>query len=274
MRFFVALLICISAPAQDARQIVLKSLDANDANSRIAKNYTFVERIEQRDLDDAGRLKKRDSRTYDVTLLEGSPYRRLLQRDDAPLLPAEEAKEREKLERSIAQRKKETPGERSRRLADWEAKRKKQQEEFRQLLDAFDPKLAGEQILEGRPVYVIEMLPHPGYRPRGGVTRLYPRLKGCLWIDKTGHEWVKAEAEAIDTLSLGWIVARVYKGTHFVFEQSRVNNEVWMPKHVIVAYSARLALFKRLRGELEISTTSFRKFQADSRIIGISEQPQ
>jgi hypothetical protein len=94
--------------AQDARQIVLRSLELDSRNERIARNYTFVARNETRQVDGQGRLKQRRVLTYDVTLLEGSPYTRLIARDDKPLSPAEERKEAEKLRKSIEQRRKET----------------------------------------------------------------------------------------------------------------------------------------------------------------------
>ena len=60
------------------------------------------------------RVKNRSVVTYDVTLLEGSPYRRLVARNDQPLPPEEEKKEEEKLRRSIEERSKETPEEKKR----------------------------------------------------------------------------------------------------------------------------------------------------------------
>ncbi len=43
-----------------------------------------------------------------MTLLEGSPYRRLVARNDQPLSPKEQKKEEDKLRRSIEERRKET----------------------------------------------------------------------------------------------------------------------------------------------------------------------
>ena len=61
----------------DPREVLIKSLAADDANWRVARNYTFIERSDQRRLDSAGHLKSREIKTADVTLLEGTPYRRL-----------------------------------------------------------------------------------------------------------------------------------------------------------------------------------------------------
>jgi hypothetical protein len=81
----------------DAREIVRRAVAADERNWKVARNYGFSERVDARRLDSQGQLKSKDVTIYDVTLLEGSPYRRLAGRDDRPLPPGDEKKEREKL---------------------------------------------------------------------------------------------------------------------------------------------------------------------------------
>jgi hypothetical protein len=57
---------------------------------------------------------------------------------------------------------------------------------------------------------------------------------------------VKIEFETLDTISWGGIVARVSKGTRVRVELTSVNNEVWLPKRILVAGSARVLLMKGL----------------------------
>jgi hypothetical protein len=86
MRIALALMIASMATAQqpDARELVRRSVEANDQNWNVARNYTFLEREEQRQLDSGGRVKSREVKTYDLTLLEGSPYRRLVELTTIP----------------------------------------------------------------------------------------------------------------------------------------------------------------------------------------------
>ncbi|HWR51142.1 MAG TPA: hypothetical protein VN428_08545 [Bryobacteraceae bacterium] len=262
------------APPQDVREIVLRSLQRDDANGKIARQYTFVERNEQRQIGGDGKVRKRESKTWDVTILEGTPYRRLIARNDQPLAADEEKKEAENLQRSIEQRRNETPAQRERRLADSDAKRTKQLNEMRQIPDAFDLKIVGDDTVAGAPAWVIAAYPRKGYRPRGGITRFFPKVKGKVWITKTDYQWVRAEAEAIETISFGLFIARIHKGTRASFEQTRVNSEVWLPRQVAVQFAGRIALFKMMRGEVDISFRDYRKFQAESRITDITEVPK
>ena len=65
-------------------------------------------------------MKLSEVRTYDVTLQDGTPYRRLVQRDDCALVPTEEKAEHERLGRSIAERRHETAVKRARRLSEYD----------------------------------------------------------------------------------------------------------------------------------------------------------
>ena len=89
MRLVLALAPIAMAAAQgpDAREIVRRSLEANEQNWKIARNYTFLQRTEERRMDASGQTKSKEVKTYDITLLQGSPYIRLVARDDHPLPP-------------------------------------------------------------------------------------------------------------------------------------------------------------------------------------------
>src|SRR5947209_4251437 len=99
-----------------------RSIEHERSNAEAALNYTFLQRQQEQDMDAAGKVKKTESETWDVTLLEGSPYRRLVARNDQALSPKEQAKEEEKLQRSIRERKAESPEARRKRIDDWRRK--------------------------------------------------------------------------------------------------------------------------------------------------------
>src|SRR5690349_6509686 len=142
MAIVIALAAIAAAQTPDAREIVRQSIQASDENWRIARNYTFLQRTEERQMDSAGRVKSKEVKTYDITLLEGSPYLRLVERDDRPLPPAEEKKEREKLEKSNAERGKEKPAERQRRSDEYDRRRERQRKTMHDEEAPFDFKIA------------------------------------------------------------------------------------------------------------------------------------
>jgi hypothetical protein len=266
--------VCTLAHAEDAREIVRRSVQLMDRNLVVARNYTFLERLETHELDASGHVQSRKILLYDVTLLEGSPYRRLVGRDDHPLAPDEQLQEQKKLDNSIAQRRKETPAERERRIAGWERKRQLQREPLREVPDAFDFQVAGEERIEGRDAWVIAASPRAGYHARSSIARLFPKLRGKIWIDKADYQWVRTEAEVTDNISWGLVVARLSKGARLKVQMTRVNDEVWLPKRIEAHGSARIALLKKYRLEAQTSFSDYHKFQAESRLVPVAVPPQ
>ena len=264
---------CALNAAQDPREIVRRSVELMDHNLAIARNYTFLERSETRELDSDARVKTRKILLYDVTMLEGSPYRRLVGKDDHGLSPEEERIEQKKLTDSIAQRRKETPAEHSRRIADWEKKRQREREPLDEVPEAFDFRIAGEGRIDGRDAWIVEGTPRPGYHARSSLAKLFPKFRGTLWIDKADYQWVKTEAEVTGDISWGLFVARLNKGARLDVEMTRVNDEVWLPKRIEAKASARVALVKKYRIEADTSFSNYRKFQVESRVVPGSDAP-
>ena len=50
---------------------------------------------------------------------------------------------------------------------------------------------------------------------------------------------------------------------------TRVNDEVWLPKRIEAKASARLALVKKYRIESETKFSDYKRFQVDSRVVGV-----
>jgi len=264
----LSLAIPLLLPAQDPVDIVRRATETDRRNLEIARNYTYLERQEQRELDSADKVKKVESTTTDVTLLEGSPFRRIVARNDKPLSAKEQRKEQERLDKSIADRRHETPEERTRRIAEWERKQQKQRDSLKELPDAFNYTIVGQEALGGADTWVIEGLPKPGYRPQNQTAAsFFSKVKVKLWIEKRDYHWLRIDVNTLDTISLVGFLLRIGKGTRVSIENTRINNEVWLPKSAVVKGSLRIALLKVLRGEFLFTYSDYKKFQTDSRVI-------
>src|ERR1039458_293969 len=158
-------LVCITAPSlragDDPKEILRRALNVNSHSHELALAYTYVERDEQRTLDKAGAVAQRKSTTWDVIpLREESHYRRLIQRDDKPLSPKEEqqqaaARQKQEAERQRikASRDAQTPEQRKKRLDAKEHARQREQREIDDVVDGLDLRLAGEERIDGVPVW-------------------------------------------------------------------------------------------------------------------------
>jgi hypothetical protein len=275
LRLLPACLACLLPALQgqtpDPLEIIRRSVEKDRLNFERANDYSYVQHSEQRLLDKEGRASKVESRTYDVIVIDGEPYEKLVAKDGKPLSESEARKEQEKLDRELARRRSEKPGERSRRLSEQEKRRREGREFAREIPEAFTFRLAGQETLEGRPVWVIEAEPKPGYKGKAKRADLLSRFRGKLWIDQADYQWVRVEAETIAPVRFGWILAKLDPGARMTFEQRRVNEEVWLPSRAQMQLAARLALVRKLRAEVEVVWRDYRKFRTDSRITDVSE---
>ena len=256
-------LVAGAAGAQDAAEILRRSIEHDAANIELLKNYTFVERNEERTYDGSGRLKSRESETYEILILEGRPWGKQIERNDKPLDAKDARREQEKLDRELAKRKRETD-----RDPDREDKDTIQSRRFlREVPQAFVLSIDGVEQIDGRPVWVISATPRAGYRPKLPHGDVLTKVRGKIWIDQAEYQWVKVDAEAIAPLSFGLGLLRLAPGGSLHFEQTRVNDEVWLPSKAEIRADARVAYVRKLRAEMDIQYRDYKKFQSDSRIL-------
>lgn len=269
--FFVAA--ASSLAAQDAREIVRRAVDRDRQNRVDARDYTYLQRQDVRELDRAGQVKSRRIETWDITLLEGSPYRRLVARNDRPLSPEEKKAEDERLRLSDEQRQKETSEQRARRLADWQRRLDRQHDAVKEVPDAFEFTRLPDEQLDGRPVYRIDANPKPGFKPKSQIAAIFPKIKMRMWIDKADYEGAHVEMEVLDTISFGGFLLRLSKGSRMVVDQTRVSDGVWLPKQFSVTAAARILLLKGFNRELDFTFSDYKKFQVDSHVVAFSAKP-
>jgi hypothetical protein len=267
-----ALLVSAFAPtllAQDARAIVAKSVELDQSNWQRMKDYTWIARQTDRDLDSSGNVKSQKTEEWETVVVYGEPHHRMLARDGKPLSAPDQRKEQEKLDQAVAKRERETPEQRAHREAEFEKQREKDREFLREVPDLFDFKLLGEDKIDGHDVWVISATPKPGAQPKRGAAKPLLKIQAKVWIDKAEYQWVRLEAETTATISFGLFIARLSPGAKLEFEQTRVNDEVWLPKREVVRGAARLGLVKKLAGEEETTWNNYRKFQVDSKVVAV-----
>jgi hypothetical protein len=199
---------------------------------------------------------------------------RLIEKNDKPLDPQEAAKEEQKVQKIIDKRKNESESARKKREEKGEKDREEGRRFVREVADAYNFHLVGTEELGGRKVWVIDAEPRPGYEPHMKEAKFLPKFRGRIWIDKDEAQWAKMDIECIDTVSLGLFLARFHKGSRIVIEQTRINNEVWLPKHVAVKVDVRVALLKDFRVEEDQTFRDYKKFRATTRILDVSDLQQ
>ena len=214
----------------DVATIVANSVAANDRDWNVAPRYDFMER----DRDGNG------TKTYQVTMIEGSPYDRLVAINGRPLSSAERAREDQKLERTIAERRRESSSERAERIARYRKERGQDHIMLTQLTKAFDFHFVRTQRLGNRNVYVLKATPRAGYRPPNMEAQALTGMEGTMWVDQETFEWVKVEAHVVRPVSIEGFLAKVEPGTWFEMEKQPVGGGVWLPSHFAMRSRAKV----------------------------------
>jgi hypothetical protein len=267
LRLLITVALLSPLQAQDAVDIVRKSLDRDANTYERSKNYTYLARQEERQFDGSGKVKSTESQTFDISILAGRRYERVVEKNDKPLLEKEQKQELEKMDRELAKRQKETPSER----AKLEKERTGNRRYLQEVPAAYNLRLLGTELVSGKPAWVIAAEPKPGYKPALDRAKILTKIRAKIWIDQAEYQWVKVDAEAIQLLSFGFGLVRIGAGGKLHFEQMRINDEVWLPSLLSASGDARLGYLKKLRGDVNVTYRDYRKFQADSRIVSVDQ---
>lgn len=267
MRWILALSFLTALHGQDAREIVRKSVELDQANWLRMKDYTWIANQTERSLDSKGQVKSEESSKWETVVLFGEPHRRMIERNGKPLTEDQQRKEQAKLDKVVAKLEGESEAQRQRRIAEQEKQREKDRDFLREVTDLYDLQIVGQEKIDGSDTWVISATPKPDYQPKRRDAKPLLKIKGKVWIDKAEYQWVRIEAETIGTITYGLFLARLNPGAKLLFEQTRVNDEIWLPKFERVSGSGRLGLVKRIALEQDLTWSNYRKFQVDSKIV-------
>jgi hypothetical protein len=235
-------------------------------NDKRQRNYTYIERQVQKSVNGKGRVKSTEVNTYDVLEIYGEQVERLTEKNDKPLSPKDAAKEEEKIQKIIDKRKNESEGARRKREEHEEKDREDGRKFVTEVADAYNFKLIGSELLGGRDAWVIDGEPRPGYVPHIKEGKFLSKFHGRVWVDKADLQLAKMDVECLDTISWGLFLARFHKGSRLMLEQTRVNDEVWLPAHLTAKIDVRVGLVKNFDVDLEQSFRDYKKFGSSSKV--------
>jgi hypothetical protein len=253
------------------RDLIRDAAEKDIENDKKQRDYTYVQREDEHKLDGKGQIKSSESRTYEIMVLYEEPVRKLIAKDDKPLGDSDAKKEEEKVQKIIGKRKSESEGDRRKRIEKQDKDREDGRRFVTEIADAYNFRFAGKENLDGRETVMIDADPRPGYEPHMKEAKFLPKFRFRVWLDQTDKQWVKLDIQCIDTVSVGLFLLRVHKGSSIQIEQVRVNDEVWLPRHVALKLDARLALLKGLNMAEDVTYRDYRKFRTDTKILPVGE---
>jgi hypothetical protein len=114
------------------------------------------------------------------------------------------------------------------------AKFEKRQRERADLVDAaskaFRVTWAGRETRGSRTLAKLLLEPDPNYKANSHLATTFEHIRAVLWVDESQGQMARLEGDiASDIIFVGGIAGKVYRGGHFVMEQSEVAPGVWLP---------------------------------------------
>ena len=210
---------------------------------------------------------------FEVFNVAGEEVRHLLAKDGVPLSGKEKTKSDERFNKEFQKQ----TNEAARLAADPKKQAKQDAEDDAQISDFLRAERFSNMRRErfrGEDVIAVDFGPNPDYKPKKAIEGYVQKLRGVVLIDDKAHDVARLEAHVDNSLKVaGGMLASVDKGSSFVFEQGRINDEVWLPSYVEIHVAGHALLLVKLRANAIFRYTNYKKFHSDSKIVGIDDQP-
>jgi len=231
------------------------------ASETIQKDYIFHEVTNVRT-----NGKERETREYDVFWLTGVEVHKLTRKDGKDLTEDEKRKESDRIDKEVEKAK-----ERKRKAAsegketDSHGHEEITVSRFLELGRFTNPRRVQ---IDGRDTIAIDYTGDPKAKTRNRGEEVIRDLTGTIWIDEEDRSITRLEGRFINNFKIGaGLVMNIKNNTTFVFQQRKINAEVWLPSHIEGHGAARVMLFVNFDGTVRFTYSDYRKFKATSTIL-------
>jgi hypothetical protein len=227
--------------------------------------YTWHLSEEEDNTDSDGNVKSRTMKDYDVFYIGDEQALHLLAKDGKPLTGDEKKSEDDKFNKEFDKLKKKQ----AELAADPKKQAKQEEEDDAQLSDFLRAELftnPRRELFRGQQVIAFDVNGNPDYKPKKRIDSIIQKLSGTMWVDEQAREIVRLEAHFAESVKIGGgLVASLAKGSNFVFEQEKINGEVWLPSYAEVHFSGRI-VFVKLKQNFIDHFSDYKKFRSGSAL--------
>ncbi|HWB85762.1 MAG TPA: hypothetical protein VG675_16585 [Bryobacteraceae bacterium] len=234
------------------RALVRQSIANGERSWTQSFSYSCLKRDIDRQFNSNGKVRSREDDLYRVIPLGyNTSYDEIIEQNGEPV----SADQKQKAEAELERRQAESPAQKRRRFR----KDLNARSYMKEVADAFNFRIVGREKLPTGMAWVLEATPRPGFQPRSRYAHAFPKMRGKLWIDQKDVQWVKADAISMDTVTFGFFIARLAKGSHIIIEQQKLPDGDWVPKSISAKASARTFVFFNHNFDEEITYTDYKK---------------
>jgi hypothetical protein len=251
---------------------LMKAITANQEKlEELRERYTCRLVEIERKHDGDGRVKETETQThtYEVTPIGDEFIERLMSTNGKELSASEREKEDKRVQKLVEeiikrQEKKHEKKERARARGEQEEKEK--DVSIKDFLRISEITSVRREMFRGHEVIAFDFEPRKGFKPKNRAEEIVNKLAGTIWVDEPARQVARLEARLTDSFKIGGgVLASIGPSTAFVFEQDKIDDEVWLPSFMEANVSARLLLFAKFNRSMERRYSEYKKYQIDSK---------
>jgi hypothetical protein len=232
----------------------------------IQKDYIYHSVDTEQAVDSKGQVKKTTVTEFDHFWVNGVPIRRLVKKDGRELSGGELAKENERIDKLAAKaRERRDKGDAQGKETD---ARGNEEITVSRLLELGAFSNARRVQLNGRDTIAVDYAGDPKAKTRNRAEDVVRDMLGTAWVDEQDHVLARVEGHFVNAYKIGGgLIVDIKKDTRFTFEQTKVNDEVWLPARIDAAGAFRALLFDSFNGSFHAEESNYRKFRTSATVL-------
>lgn len=251
-------------------ETLMKAIVANQEKiEELRERYTCRLTQVERKHDGDGRVKETETRVYEVTPVGDREVERLVNVNGKELSASEREKEDRRVQKEIEEIVKEREKQQQKKERESaRGEKEKEDDDDITILDFLricEVTSIRREIFRGHEVIAFDFEPRKTFKPKSRAESIVSKLAGTVWVDETARQVARLEARLTDSFKMGGgLLASISPSSAFVFEQDKVDDEVWLPSYGEANISARVMVFAKFNRSMTRSYSDYKKYQIDS----------
>ena len=250
-------------PLPDVTALLIDVRANADHLEELLDTYSYTQKQISREVGKDGVLREKESETIQLSFYKGNRIQRLIEKNGKPLSEKEQNKVDEDVQKRVEEIEKDVAKNGANADRESERLRRISIAEVLKASKLINPR---RERFRGRDMIVFDFEPDPDYdlSKAESMLKLIGKIAGVVWIDEKDKQVARVEASMADNFNVGGgLVARLKKGSSFMIEAERVNEEIWLPSIADINVAVRVLLVKGLNFNQLMRFYDYKKFDTE-----------
>jgi hypothetical protein len=245
-----------AAPIPDVPTLMQQVRDHQHQLESVKENYTFRELEVGQHLNKDGSVKNTESEESEVFYVNTHEVRRQVRKDGKDLDAGQQKKEQDRVMKAIEKAQQTPPG---------QAPNGEVVISVSHILAMVKVSSPRRETVDGRPTIAFDFTGDAHAKAHGVAEEAARKMSGTVWVDEKDRQVRRLVARLDDNLHIGFGLVSLSKGSHLVFDQKLVNNELWLPTSADVSVTAHAFGVIGGRADIRVTDSDYKKFHAEAQ---------